>query len=81
VEDVCECRRGCWRYLGIIGVVDVVVAAVQQVQKKWPKSPVLMDSITNLPIEQCYCFGAINSSFVSYISFRNIDLKNTDQQI
>ena len=33
VENVCECRRGCWRYLGDIGVVNVVIAAVKQIQK------------------------------------------------
>ena len=28
VENVAECRRGRWRYLGCIRVVNVVVAAV-----------------------------------------------------
>jgi hypothetical protein len=31
VENVCECRRGSWRYLGLIGVVNVVIATVKQV--------------------------------------------------
>ena len=32
VENVCECRIGRWRYSGGIGVVNVVVPAVQQIQ-------------------------------------------------
>jgi hypothetical protein len=31
VENVCKCRRGCWRYSGFISVVDIVIATVKQI--------------------------------------------------
>ena len=33
VENACERRRGCRGYSGFVSVVDVVIAAVQQIQK------------------------------------------------
>ena len=62
VENVCECRRGCWSYLRGIGVVDVVIAAVKQIQKFGRNAPFRFNNlITDLPIEQGRCIGAINS--------------------
>ena len=52
VENVCECRIGCWRYSGGIGVVDVVILAVQQIQGFDDKAPFFGNSITDLRIEQ-----------------------------
>ncbi len=33
MKNVCECRRGRWSYSGGIGVVNVVIAAVEHIQE------------------------------------------------
>ena len=58
MENVCECGRGSWRDSGGIGVVDVVIAAVQQIQKLGRNAPFLTDLITDLPVVQRRCVGA-----------------------
>ena len=52
VENVCECRRGCWRYLGDIGVVNVVIAAVEQIQKFDRNAKCVVNFTTDLRVEQ-----------------------------
>ena len=52
VENVRECRIARWRYPGGIGVVDVVILAVQQIQGFDDKAPFSGNSITHLRIEQ-----------------------------
>ena len=52
VENVCERRRGGWRYLGDIGVVNVVIAAVKQIQKLDRNAPSVVNFTTDLRVEQ-----------------------------
>ena len=52
VENVGEFRRGCWRYAGFIGVVNVVIFAVKQIQTLGVNAPFFVNSIADLRIEQ-----------------------------
>lgn len=51
VEDIGECRDGSWSYPGLIGVIDVMVTAVEQVQELGGETPIFVDAIPNLPID------------------------------
>ena len=55
MENVGECRRGGWRYLRDIGVVNVVIAAVQQIQQFDRNAECVINFTTDLRIEQCRC--------------------------
>jgi hypothetical protein len=52
VENVCEFRRGSWRYSRDIGVGNVVSAAIRQIQKIGRDAPVPVELITEPHIEQ-----------------------------
>ena len=52
MENVCERRRGCWCYTRGIGVVNVVIAAIKQIQKVGRNAEALVNLITDLPVEQ-----------------------------
>ncbi len=52
MHNVSECRRGCWRYSGDIGVIDIVIVAVKQIQKLGRNAPLFVDVITDLSIDQ-----------------------------
>jgi len=52
VENVCECRRACWRYLGDIGVVNVVIAAVEQIQKHDRNAECVVNFTADLRIDE-----------------------------
>ena len=49
VENVCEFRRGGWRYSGDIGVGNVVIAAIQQIQEIGRNAPLLIKLISRAP--------------------------------
>ena len=55
VENVCECRRGGWRYLRDIGVVNVVIAAVKEIQEFERNAKCVVNFTTDLCIEQRRC--------------------------
>lgn len=52
MENVCERRRGCGRYSGGIGVVNVVIVAVKQIKEFGRNAPFVVNVITDLRIEQ-----------------------------
>ena len=52
VESVCEHGRGRWRHSRDIGVGDVVIAPVRQIQKVSRNAPLLIEPISEPEIEQ-----------------------------
>ena len=61
VENVCEFRRGRWRYSGDIGVGNVVIAAIRQIQKIGRNASLPIKFISEPHIEQQRRRGAIDS--------------------
>src|SRR5215469_16266087 len=52
MEYVCEFRCACWRDSKGVGVVDVVIVTIEQVEKLGREAPLLVNVISNLCIEQ-----------------------------
>ena len=61
MENVCECRIGRGAHLRSIRIVDIVILPVQQIQKLDNNTPLFMNLITELRIEQNRRAGLISS--------------------
>ena len=59
--NILKHRSSRWCHAGCVGVVDIVVAAVEQVQHCGENAPGLVDLVASFPVEQKRLVGTINS--------------------